>query len=242
MLREMLTRFGRENLGIFWLMGEPLILTFGIIIMWSVIGMHSEGEYGPVPLALTGYTLVTLWRHIVSRSVFCFRANAGLMFHRNVHYLDTLISRALLEIGGTGLSFSVAYIPLLLFGYAPLFADPLLVIGGWLFMGWISFGAGLILAGFSEMSEIVEKFVQPLLYITLPFTGTFYMVAWLPERAQKAVVYSPLVHSMEMMRDGLSGSAVEAVWSFTYLFISCIILTGAGLLVVRKSRKYVKFD
>jgi capsular polysaccharide transport system permease protein len=56
MLREVLTRFGRESLGVFWLMGEPLILTVGVILMWSVAGVHSEREYGPVPLALTGST------------------------------------------------------------------------------------------------------------------------------------------------------------------------------------------
>jgi capsular polysaccharide transport system permease protein len=244
MLREMLTRFGRENLGFFWLMGEPLILTLLIIIVWSVTGIHASetGEYGPVPLGLTGYTLLTLWRHILNRSVFCFKHNAGLMFHRNVHYVDTLVSRALLEIGGTGLSFLAAYIPLVLFGYVPLFSDPLLVVGGWLFMGWISFGVGLILAGLSEMNEIAERFVQPITYITLPLTGTFYMVSWLPARAQKVVLYSPLVHSMEMLREGVSGAGVEAIWSFPYLLTFCLVLTGIGLVVVKKSRKYVRFE
>lgn len=244
MLREMLTRFGRENLGFFWLMGEPLILTLLIIAAWSIAGTHASEarEFGPVPLGLTGYTLITLWRHILTRSVFCLRHNAGLMFHRNVQYLDTLISRTLLEIGGTGLSFLVAYIPLLLFDYVPLFSDPLLVIGGWLFMAWISFGVGLILAGLSEVSEIAERFVQPILYVTLPLTGLFYMVAWLPARAQKVVLYSPLVHSMEMMREGLSGTGVEAMWSFTYLVNCCLVLTAIGLFVVKRARKYVQFE
>jgi capsular polysaccharide transport system permease protein len=244
MLREMLTRFGRENLGFFWLMGEPLILTLGVIVLWSITNVHASegGEYGPVPLALTGYTLVTLWRHILSRSVFCFRHNAGLMFHRNVHYIDTLVARSLLEIGGTGLSFLTAYVPLLLFGYVPPLSDPLLVIGGWLFMGWIAFGVGLILAGLSEFSDVAERFVQPLMYITLPLTGLFYMVSWLPDRAQKVVLYSPLVHSMEMLREGVSGTDVDAIWSFNYLINCCLVLTGVGLLVVRKSRKYVRFE
>ena len=225
-------------------MGEPLILTFGVIILWTVTGMHASeaGEYGPVPLALTGYTLITLWRHILSRSVFCFRHNAGLMFHRNVHYIDTLITRALLEIGGTGLSFLTAYIPLLLFGYVPVFSDPLLCIGGWLFMGWISFGLGLILAGLSEVSEIAERFVQPIMYVTLPLTGLFYMVVWLPVRAQKVVLYSPLVHCMEMMREGLSGPEIEATWNLGYLVKCCLALTCVGLFVIKRSRKYIRFD
>src|SRR5271166_1733383 len=104
-------------------------------------------------------------------------------------------------------------------------SDPLLVIGGWLFMGWISFGTGLILAGLSEANEVAERFLQPILYVTLPLTGAFYMVSWLPERAQKVALYSPLVHAMEMARDGTVGSSVEAHWSFPYLLNCCLVLT-----------------
>ncbi len=242
MLREMLTRFGRENLGFFWLMGEPLILCLGVIAIWSVTRGHLQGDIGIVPFTLTGYTLVTLWRHIIGRSVYCFRHNAGLMFHRNVNHIDTLITRALLEIGGTGLSFLAAYIPLFLFGYAPPVSDPLLVAGGWLFTGWISFGLGLILAGLSEVNEVVERFVQPLMYLTLPLTGLFYMVAWLPDQARRIVLYSPLVHATEMLREGLIGNGLEVYWSFSYLMNSCLVLTGIGLLVIKKTKKYIRFD
>ncbi len=242
MLREMLTRFGRENLGFFWLMGEPLVLTLLVIVLWNLTRDHEEGQLTVSAFALTGYTLLTLWRHVISRSLFCFRQNAGLMYHRNVNYVDTLVARALLEIGGTGLSFLTAYIPLYLFGYVPPISDPLLVIGGWLFMGWISFGAGLILAGLSEVSEIAERFVQPLMYVTLPLTGVFYMVAWLPDRAQRVVLYAPHVHAMEMLREGVAGNSVEATWSFFYLVNSCLVLTGVGLLTIKKTRKYVRIE
>lgn len=240
-LREMMTRFGRENFGFFWLMGEPLILCLGVIVMWLLTSHHLEGDIGVVPFVLTGYTLVTLWRHIISRSVNCFRQNAELMFHRNVKYIDTLIARALLEIGGTGISFMIAYIPFYLFGVVPGMSDPLLVVGGWLMMGWLSFAAGLIIAGLSEMSELVERFVQPLMYITLPLTGLFYMVAWLPAQAQKVVLWSPLVHCSEMLREGLIGVHVDARWDFGFLIWSCVILTGAGFVIVQQAQKYVRF-
>jgi capsular polysaccharide transport system permease protein len=242
MLREILTRFGRHNLGFFWLIGEPLILTLGVMAVWSVTRGHLEGDVGIVPFVLTGYTLVTLFRHIIGRSVHCMRHNAGLMFHRNVTYIDTLIVRALLEIGGTGLSFLIAYVPLYLFGFAPDISDPLVLVGGWLFMGWVSFGIGLILAGLSEMSEIVERFVQPLMYLSLPLTGLFYMVSWLPENARRVVSYSPLVNATEMTREGLMGSAVEAYWNFSYLLNSCFLLTGVGLVIVRRARRYARME
>jgi hypothetical protein len=35
LMREMQTRFGRENLGFFWLMGEPLFLTCAVMVLWA---------------------------------------------------------------------------------------------------------------------------------------------------------------------------------------------------------------
>ena len=33
MMRELSTRYGRDNLGFLWLIGEPLLFTFGVLIM-----------------------------------------------------------------------------------------------------------------------------------------------------------------------------------------------------------------
>jgi len=35
MMREMATRFGREGLGFAWIVGEPLLFCFGVMILWS---------------------------------------------------------------------------------------------------------------------------------------------------------------------------------------------------------------
>ncbi|ADP71686.1 ABC-2 type transporter [Rhodomicrobium vannielii ATCC 17100] len=241
-LREMMTRFGRHNLGFFWLMGEPLILSLGVMLAWSAADHKLGGDVGIVPFVLSGYTMLTLWRHIVGRSVHCFRHNAGLMYHRNVLPIDTLIARALLEVGGTGLAFVIAFIPLYLFGLVDRLYDPLLVVGGWLFLGWFTFGFGLIIAGLSEMNDIVERLIQPIMYITLPLTGMFFMVSWLPEDAARIVLYSPLVHCFELFREGMLGHNVEAQWDLQYLFNCCVCFTAIGFLVIRKARSHISLE
>src|SRR6185437_3863034 len=93
-------------------------------------------------------------------------------------------------------------------------ADPLLLIGAWVLQAWFSFGIGLIIAGLSEMFEAVEHFVAPVLYITLPISGAFYLVDWLPSYLQDIVLWSPLVHINEMFRAGVFGSSViRSNWS-----------------------------
>ncbi|MDP3222903.1 MAG: capsule polysaccharide export ABC transporter permease, partial [Rubrivivax sp.] len=35
MMREVITRFGRHNLGALWLVAEPMIFTLGVAAVWA---------------------------------------------------------------------------------------------------------------------------------------------------------------------------------------------------------------
>jgi hypothetical protein len=43
-MREMTTRYGREGLGFLWVVGEPLLFCFGVIIMWTLVKPAYEGS------------------------------------------------------------------------------------------------------------------------------------------------------------------------------------------------------
>ncbi len=240
MIREAMTRYGHENLGFFWIMGEPLVLTVGVMIMWSMTGGSHSKDIGLIPFVLTGYSMLTLWRHCVIRSVHAMRQNVGLLFHRNVRFLDILISRAALESLGGLAAFFVAYLPLTLLGVFDPMDDPLLLIGAWFLMTWYAFGFGLLLAGITELSEAAERFVSPIMYISIPITGAFYMVTWLPETAQKLVTWSVLVNIFEMFRAGLFGPKLATVWDLNYVLMNCVLVTALGLPLIRKAQQHVK--
>jgi capsular polysaccharide transport system permease protein len=40
-LREIITRYGRENLGILWFFAEPLLFITGIAILWSNLDVRT---------------------------------------------------------------------------------------------------------------------------------------------------------------------------------------------------------
>ena len=48
------------------MVGEPLLLTTGIMVLWTMTNMTHGSDIGIIPFALTGYSFITLWRHIVS--------------------------------------------------------------------------------------------------------------------------------------------------------------------------------
>lgn len=242
MLRQVIDRYGHENLGLFWLMGEPLLLTLGVMLMWTLIGLHHGDGIGIVPFALTGYTMLTLWRHVIGLMIRALSQNASLLYHRNVRFIDILISRVVLEAVGGLSAFFIAYVPFYLLGYVGAIEDPLLFVGGWVLMALFSFSFGLVLAGLSELSDVAERFIQPLMYLTLPITGMFYMVAWLPPAAQKLVVWSPMVSCFEMFRAGLFGSVVQTYWDAQYVLIWCLALIAIGLPLISYAQKHIEME
>jgi capsular polysaccharide transport system permease protein len=242
MMREGTTKFGHENLGFFWVIGGPLILTGGVMLMWTITGQTHGHGIGIVPFALSSYTMITLWRHLTQGAVQSIRRNAGLLYHRNVRLLDILLARSALEIVGILAAFFVAFVPLALLGIVDPLRDPLVLMGGYLLHGWFSFSVGLIIAGLSEFFEPVEHLVPPFLYITLPFTGTFYMVSWLPDRYREAVLWSPLVNTQEMLRSGMFPAQMVTYWYPWYVVLWCVALTAIGLPLVQLAQKHVTVE
>ena len=100
MMREVITRFGRDNLGVLWLIAEPMLFTIGVATLWTVAGMNHGSSLPIVAFAVTGYSSVLLWRNCANRSLMAIEANFPLLFHRNVKVIDVFITRSVLEIAG----------------------------------------------------------------------------------------------------------------------------------------------
>lgn len=240
MIREALGRFGHENLGFFWIIGEPIVMTCGVMIMWTVAGIEKGHDgIGIIPFALSGYSLLTMWRHISGHSANALRHSAALLFHRNIRLLDVLIASAVLQSVGGLSAFFITYLVFNTLGYIDTLEDPLLVVSAWLLFTWFAFGFSLIVAGLTEMIEPLAHFIPPILYVSLPFTGAFYMIHWMPASIQGILWWSPLVQFFEMFRAGMFGSRVPTEWSVPYLMIWGVALTSIGLPVVKKAQDHV---
>ncbi len=158
-MREVVSRYGRENIGFLWLMLEPMILTGGVMIMWTLLRHEAHG-LAVVAFVLSGYMPLTLWRHVTGHAVSCLRQNLPLMYHRQIRLPDALLSRGLLEIAGTTTALVVVYTVVRLAGFMPPYENLGLLLAGWLFMAWFAFAVGLIFAAASERFRVRGK-VRP---------------------------------------------------------------------------------
>ena len=63
LLREILTRYGRHNIGFLWLFVEPMLFTLGVAALWTARAVHGS-DLPIVAFAITGYSSVLLWRNM----------------------------------------------------------------------------------------------------------------------------------------------------------------------------------
>lgn len=236
MVRFILAKYGRGNLGFFWMIVEPIFLLTGVIIIWTVL--HPSGGHGVnvAAFVISGYVPLTLWRHL-SSSVRVMSFNYGLLYHRRITVFDIMIARTLAEIAAVGAAGGLVYFLLLSVGAVPWIEYPPLVLAGWLLMCWFGFGASCLVAGLSEKSEVLQNLIQPAQYLLMPISGCFFMVSWVPKPMQDLVLYVPLIHIYEIFRAGIFGRQVETHYSFSYIIIWSIGLTAVGMWSLFSSRR-----
>jgi ABC-2 type transport system permease protein/capsular polysaccharide transport system permease protein len=232
-LREILTRYGRSNIGFLWLFLEPMLFTITITALWTATRLVHGSDLPIVAFALTGYSAVLLWRNLPSRCIGAARSNSSLLHHRQVKILDIYWSRILLEQGAATTSFVLLGLVLWATGWLLPPEDALKVLAGWLLLGWFGAGLALVLAGLSEKFEIVEKLWPPASFILFPLSGAAFIVDALPERAREVALYLPMLHAVEFIREGYFGSRIIAHYDLGYLIYWNLGLTLAGLSLVR---------
>jgi capsular polysaccharide transport system permease protein len=107
LMREVITRFGRHNLGVLWLVAEPMMFTVGVATLWTLSGQNHGASIPIIAFAISGYSSVLMWRNAVGRCNSAIQSNINLLYHRNVRVIDVLITRILLEEAGATASFIV---------------------------------------------------------------------------------------------------------------------------------------
>lgn len=211
LLREILTRYGRHNLGFLWLFLEPIVFTLGVMALWTAMKATHGSTLPIVAFAITGYSSVLLWRSMPSRCMNAVEPNHALMHHRNVRVMDIFIARLLLEAVGVTASFVLLTV---LFGALGVLRWPenvLLVAAGWLLLAWFGAALAVCLGCLAERSEMIEKIWHPASYLIFPLSGAAFMLDWLPKSARDLILWLPMVHGIEVLREGYFGSLVSTL-------------------------------
>jgi len=241
MMREVITRFGRDNLGVLWLVGEPMIFTLGVATLWSAAGLSHETATPIVAFAVTGYSSVLMWRNAASYCSHGVESNKPLLYHRNVQVIDVLLTRIALEVLGATCSFIALSLIFVFIGWMAPPVDVTLVLEGWLMLAWFGASLALVIGGGATFSPIVYRLWHPAAYLLFPMSGAAFMVEWLPPNLQNVVLLLPMVHGVELLRHGYFGNVVVAHYDIGYMAECCLVLSLFGLYLVREAGRRIEF-
>jgi ABC-type polysaccharide/polyol phosphate export permease len=233
LMRELITRFGRANLGVLWLFGEPMIFTLAVSTLWKAAGMHQNS---PVPIeafAITGYSSVLVWRNTATHCNAALIQNRNLMYHRNVRMIDVFFTRILLEVAGATMSFAVLSLAIIGLGVIQPPVDMLKVVWGWVMLAWFGGSLGLTTGTAMAYSDLVDRFWHPVSYVLFPLSGAAFMVYWLPEKTREFILWLPMVHGVEYVREGFFGNVVPTFHDLGYMACVNLVLSFTGLALMR---------
>ena len=242
LMREIITRYGRDNLGFLWLFFEPMLFTLGVTALWTASGLSHGSSLPIVAFAITGYSSVLLWRNMPSRCVMAIPPNMGLLYHRNVRVIDLFITRILLEMAGATISFTILSAIFISIGWMDLPVDIVEVLFGWLLIAWFGAALAILIGALTAFSETVERLWHPAAYLLFPLSGAGFMVEWLPRKFQDILLWLPMVNGVEVLRNGYFGTAVRTHFDVPYTVSTCLVMTLFGLALTRAAGRRVEIE
>ena len=241
MMRELHTRFGRENIGYLWFLVEPMLLAAGITLAHLISRTALPGGLGIATFYITGYAAYMMFRSNINRAPVTLEGNKTLLYHKQITIFDLLFARCLLEALATLATMFLMLGGATVLGLGHMPARPLVLIGAMGLMFWFTFGLSMVLCAASEWSIIVERLTHPATYLALPISGMFFLIGWAPDQARPLLMLVPFAGIIELVHVGEFASVDATYVNLPYILAWCVGLTIVGLLAIKVARRHMHF-
>jgi ABC-2 type transport system permease protein/capsular polysaccharide transport system permease protein len=234
LIREILTRYGRNNIGFLWLFVEPITFILLIAFVWTEIRGKHLSNIPIVAFAISGYASMLMWRHSVSRCIGAVKSNKALLYHRQVTVMDIFTARILLEVLGMTTAFWILTLAFYTIDWVPLPENLLQTMGGWGLIAWFGAALAMLVGGLAEKFEVVSRIWAPISYIMMALSGVAFTVDALPPSIRPIALWNPVINALEYLREGWFGSVVNAHYDIPYVLAANTVLTLVGFSLVRQ--------
>lgn len=204
LLREAVARlFGRRWAAV-WLLVEPLAGIGFLLGVYAILRARHVGGMDTLLWLSSGLLAFYLFRRTAAQGAAGIGANLALYTYRQVHPVDTIITRCVLE-GLINLLIALGVLAALaLLGIPVQAEDPLQImqalLGLWLLgLGWglcASVANGLL----PELAGVLNLLLMPLMLVS----GVVFPLSAIPYPWREWVMLNPVAHGIEGVRAGIS--------------------------------------
>jgi capsular polysaccharide transport system permease protein len=231
-LRESLARLFSRRAAWFWLLVEPVVHVGFIMFLFSTVRVRHVGGFDTRIWIMVGLCAFLMFQRTARQAMGAVGSNRALFAYRQVHPVDTVLARALLEatvmVVATVLLFSGAG----LFGLQVWPADPLAVLAAMLGLWLIGLGFGLVASVAEELTPEIGKLLGMLMRPLYLASGVIFPIGALPAPYRDWLMLNPIAHGIEAARLGFAPyyHAVPGV-SMSYVYVMALLFVLLGLLL-----------
>lgn len=239
-LRETRTRFGAHHLGYIWALLEPL---FWIGTFWGLFTLAGREAPNGMPIVAFLATGVLPYEVAMKTADRCGNAvsgNRALLFYPQVQPIDLVLARGVLEGATYGAIFLVILGTEALVSQRFEIHDPLLVAAGLGLGALFGTALGLVLCALSVLSNVVERLKGPLFRPLFWMSGLFFTAESVPSNVRDVLLYNPILHCVELVRDGFFPSYTAHHVDIGYVLVWIVALAFIGLTLERVVRRKVE--
>ncbi len=227
-LREIEMRMSIGKSGLFWTFFEPFLQIFIFISLHALISRASS--FNITVFLSIGFISFNMFRSIMSTSTGAFNANRGLFIYKQVKPIDTIISRALIELFFS----AIIIIIFLLIGFFLEYdnfwpKNPAMVLLGIIWLWFFAIGVGILVGVGNTFFVSVGKFISLISFGLLLFSAVFFPLAHLPPSTQNILLYNPLVHFMEMIHGYYINELNPDLVNYRYMILWTVAIWFIGL-------------
>ena len=238
--RETKTSWGERALGILWALIEPITHILVLVTLRSILkgGMADKGEMSNFLFIATGIFSFFIFRNTFKKVKACVEANRALLVFPQIHILDFVFARSLLELMTGSSSFFFFIIGLhWLEGTISLVSIPNIIIG-FLLMWVLGTGCGLLCIPLHNRFKIIDEIINVTLRIGYFVSGVMFSFSDIPADYRIYLEWIPTFHGIEYVRSGFSYMYGEYV-HISYLFFTAFLSLLSGILIIRHKQHYI---
>ncbi len=239
-MRDLQSRFGRQNIGYLWVIGEPMMFASVISVLHALgnFGLHVKGIH-PYEFTLVGYNIFIIFRNVFNRAAHMLDHNSHLLYHNMIKPTDIVVSQAVAEMLGTVAAFFILLGIGIMADAAVVPPRPLYLFLAIFLMFWLSLASSMLIAAYTYQSHFLSRFVHPASYFMIPLSGAFFTMSILPNWARDYMQWNPLMNVFEIARYGAFEVASDKYLYPGYVMVVCASLTYWGLLALRRVRSKI---
>lgn len=237
-LRRIRTQYAGSRAGYAWAIVEPIVWVF-------VLKMAIKGGGSGVPPIGTSYEVFFATGIVIART---WRTAAGQMagvLTRNkrerlptLYRMDTLYSIWILEMLTGGVALACILLILGAFGYDAMPYDLMFCVIAFFVCGIYTLAFALVFSLVLIVAPGLAHFKGIILLIGFVTSGFSFVVDRMPPSIRSVVTWNPLLHVIELFREGFYRGYECRSLDLVYLFVVTVSFLIVGLAAERALRRH----